>query len=58
LNSEAAAIAVIKPAEHQHSSWSRQAVDVVVEASAGYPYFSQEFAKASWDYSRPDDRGR
>lgn len=51
LNAEAAAIAVTKPAESQHSSWSREAVSVVVEASAGYPYFLQEFAKASWDYS-------
>lgn len=51
LNSEDAAVAVIKPAEHQRASWSQQAVDVVVEASAGYPYFLQEFAKASWDYS-------
>lgn len=51
LNPEAAALAVIKPAESQGSAWSRDAVDVVVEASAGYPYFLQEFAKASWDYA-------
>jgi len=51
LSAEAAAIAVTRPAEIHGASWSRRATDVVVEASAGYPYFLQEFAKASWEYS-------
>ncbi len=51
LSAEAAATAVIKPAESQGATWSREAVDAVVDASAGYPYFLQEFAKASWDYA-------
>lgn len=51
LHAVAAAVAVSRPAESQHASWAPEAVGVVVEASAGYPYFLQEFAKASWDYA-------
>lgn len=51
LNSDAAAIAVSRPAESQNASWESGAIAVVVDASAGYPYFLQEFAKASWDYA-------
>lgn len=51
LDADAAAIAVNRPAESQDARWSPQAVGIVVEASAGYPYFLQEFAKASWDYA-------
>jgi hypothetical protein len=51
LNADAAAIAISKPAESQGARWALEAVGVVVEASAGYPYFIQEFAKASWDYA-------
>jgi hypothetical protein len=51
LDSDAAAIAVSRPAESQQVQWSPEAVDAVVGASAGYPYFLQEFAKATWDYA-------
>jgi len=51
LSAEAAATAVRRPAELQGSSWAGQAIDTVVDASSGYPYFLQEFAKASWDYA-------
>lgn len=51
LDAGAAALAVTRPAEIQGSGWAGDAVDVVVVASAGYPYFLQEFAKASWDFA-------
>jgi len=51
LDREAAAIAVSRPAESHAAAWASSAIDVVVDASAGYPYFLQEFAKASWDYA-------
>ena len=51
LSPDAAAIAVTRPAKSQGASWSQPAVRVVVDAAAGYPYFLQEFAKASWDYA-------
>ena len=51
LTAEAAGTAVSRPAETQGAQWDPSAVEVVVEASAGYPYFLQEFAKASWDYA-------
>lgn len=51
LGSEAAAIAVTRPAASQDISWSDAAVEIVVKAADGYPYFLQEFAKATWDYA-------
>lgn len=51
LAREAAAAAVSRPAASQNVVWSPAAVDVVVAAAAGYPYFLQEFAKATWDYA-------
>lgn len=48
---DAAGVAVTRPARQQEAEWSEAAVDVVVDASAGYPYFLQEFAKATWDYA-------
>jgi hypothetical protein len=51
LDEQAAAIAVSRPAESQGTRWSREAATVVVEMSGGYPYFLQEFAKATWDYA-------
>lgn len=51
LDPEAARIAVTRPAETQQTHWAPAAVDIVVEASMGYPYFLQEFAKAAWDYA-------
>ncbi|HEX4864995.1 MAG TPA: ATP-binding protein [Acidimicrobiales bacterium] len=46
-----AEVAVVRPAELQGVSWQARAVQAVVEASAGYPYFVQEFANATWDYA-------
>lgn len=51
LTVEAAGTAVSRPAETQGAHWDPAAVEIVIEASSGYPYFLQEFAKASWDYA-------
>jgi AAA ATPase domain len=46
-----AELAVVRPAELQGISWEIEAVEAIVRASAGYAYFLQEFAKATWDYA-------
>lgn len=46
-----AEIAVVRPSSLQRVDWESQAVESVVEAASGYPYFLQEFAKATWDYA-------
>jgi len=51
LSADAAATAVTRPAELQGARWEDAAVEIVVTASAGYPYFLQELAKATWDYA-------
>lgn len=51
LSEAAASVAVVRPAETQSASWTPEAVTIVVEASGGYPYFLQEFAKAAWDFA-------
>lgn len=51
LSEEAATVAVTRPAESQGAGWAPEAVDIVVNASGGYPYFLQEFARAGWDYA-------
>jgi hypothetical protein len=37
------------PAIDEHVRWTDQALDRVVEATRGYPYFLQEFGKQAWD---------
>jgi hypothetical protein len=37
------------PAADEHVQWSDQALDRVVDATRGYPYFLQEFGKQAWD---------
>lgn len=46
-----ASAALTRPATEAGVSWDDAAVDTVVERSAGYPYFLQEFGKATWDYA-------
>jgi hypothetical protein len=55
LSVEAATLAVQRPAESQAVTWAPGALDVVVDAAGGYPYFLQEFAKATWDYAPGPD---
>jgi len=49
LDPAAAWLAVQRPAETQSVRWADEAVGLLVQRSAGYPYFLQEFAKATWD---------
>lgn len=51
LGHDAAALALLRPAEQQGVRWAGRAVDQMIDASSGYPYFLQEFAKATWDYA-------
>ncbi|HTH06159.1 MAG TPA: ATP-binding protein [Ilumatobacteraceae bacterium] len=41
--------ALIRPATAAGVQWAREAAHVVLEASAGYPYFLQQYGQTSWD---------
>ncbi|HKD96179.1 MAG TPA: ATP-binding protein, partial [Micromonosporaceae bacterium] len=52
--------ALCAPAEREHVSFEDKALDVLYEASGGYPYFVQAYGKATWDHApqspiTPDD---
>jgi hypothetical protein len=49
LPEKEAAIALTRPAEEEHVERATDALDVVLTASRGYPYFLQEYGKAAWD---------
>ncbi|MGH9000452.1 MAG: ATP-binding protein [Acidimicrobiia bacterium] len=51
LDRAAATEALTRPAGEHGVRWVHKAVGLVLEASSGYPYFVQEFAKAAWDYA-------
>lgn len=51
LTSQAAADALVRPALAVGAEWEQDAVEMLVERSAGYPYFLQEFGKATWDFA-------
>ena len=51
LNREDASSALVRPAEDVGAAWEREAVAALVGRAAGYPYFLQEFGKASWDFA-------
>jgi hypothetical protein len=51
LPEKAAAQALVRPAQAAGVLWEPGAVRLLVERSAGYPYFLQEFGKATWDYA-------
>ena len=44
-----AAVALTRPAQHERVKWTDEAVDIVVAAANGYPYFLQEYGSAAWD---------
>src|SRR5262249_13264779 len=46
-----AARAVREPAARLGVEWDKYAVGAISAASDGYPYFLQEFAKATWDHA-------
>lgn len=49
LRDEQAREALVVPAADDHVAWADAALDRVLEASQGYPYFLQEFGKQAWD---------
>jgi hypothetical protein len=49
LAPEQAREALVVPAEDEGVRWEEEALDLVVEATCGYPYFLQEFGKQAWD---------
>jgi len=52
LSPEAATAALVRPAEGAGAAFSPEAVQVLVEASNGYPYFLQEYGKAIWELAQ------
>jgi hypothetical protein len=49
LDSAAAAAALLVPAKEVGVTWKQKAVEAVMAAAAGYPYFLQVFGHAVWD---------
>jgi hypothetical protein len=41
--------ALLAPAEREDASFDAEALDLLYEASGGYPYFVQAYGKAAWD---------
>ncbi len=41
--------ALVQPVEDEGATWEPGAVDAVITATEGYPYFLQEFGKQSWN---------
>ena len=49
LDEADAAEALVAPAQKGSVEWEPDAVDVVLAASGGYPYFIQQFGQTAWD---------
>jgi hypothetical protein len=49
LDESAAAAALTEPAQLENVAWEPDAVEFVVAATQGYPYFLQEYGQASWE---------
>ncbi len=49
LNTEDAKRAVVEPVEHEGEKWGAGAVESLLAATNGYPYFLQEFGKQAWN---------
>lgn len=49
LSREAAAEAVVKPASDLGAHFEDDAVDLIVDAARGYPFFLQTYGKSVWD---------
>ena len=49
LSTADATIALVQPTEAEGGAWDGDAVDQVLEKTAGYPYFLQEFGKQAWN---------
>jgi hypothetical protein len=46
-----ATAALTKPSAEMGVTWEPTAVRAVIDRAAGYPYFLQEFGKATWDFA-------
>lgn len=55
LDDAAAGEALTQPAERMGAHYATGAVELLVSASAGYPYFLQEYGKAIWDLAPAKD---
>lgn len=51
LGPDAAADAIVVPAMERDVRWDADALALVCEASAGYPYFLQVYGNVVWDYA-------
>lgn len=49
LNPDDARDAIVRPAENEGVRVEREATDLIVEKTLGYPYFLQEWGKHTWD---------
>lgn len=49
LTAPQAADALTGPAQHEGVTWQRAAVDHVVKAAGGYPYFLQQYGQDTWN---------
>ena len=56
LQPEEAAAALIVPAEAHGVRWHTDALNMIVDKTAGYPYFLQEFGKQAWNFARGPDQ--
>lgn len=52
LQPEEAAAALTVPAKAHGVRWHTDALDRIVDETAGYPYFLQEFGKHAWNFAR------
>jgi type II secretory pathway predicted ATPase ExeA len=53
LSRDDAAKALTEPAERLGARYTNSALDVLLEAADGYPYFIQEFGQAAWNLAAP-----
>lgn len=51
LEDDAARAALVVPAENHSVAWATDALDAVLTAANGYPFFLQEYGKHIWDYA-------
>lgn len=54
LEPDEARLAFVKPAEDEGVTVDKDAADLVVEVTSGYPYFIQEWGKNAWDVASDD----
>jgi hypothetical protein len=49
LDREAADTALLRPAHDEDADFTEDALDIMYETTAGYPYFVQAYGKVAWD---------